>query len=101
MTTPQQPGDNPDRDPPRYPSPPPYEPLAPAPREQGPPTLTIIGAVCAVLALLLCPILFGPAGIVFGYLAHKKGEKFGKWVAVASAVALVLGLIVSLIVYNR
>lgn len=70
-------------------------------RRNDPPTLTIIAFACAAAALLLCPILFGPAGIAFGYLANNKGERYGKWAAIASAVALVLGLALSLVVYNR
>ncbi|WP_054816197.1 hypothetical protein [Nocardia arizonensis] len=80
MTTPSAPGDSPPPD---------------------PPMLTVVAFVCAALALLLCPILFGPAGIVFGLLADRKHEKYGRWAALLSAVGLILGLILSLIVYNR
>ncbi|MET7771558.1 hypothetical protein [Nocardia sp. NPDC005366] len=101
MTTPRQPGDIPDPEPTGYPAPPHHEPFDPAPSTPGPPMLTVIGFICAALALLLCPILFGPAGIVFGYMANNKGEKYGKWAALASAIALILGLVIGLIVYNR
>ncbi|MBH0776077.1 hypothetical protein [Nocardia bovistercoris] len=80
---------------------PPYPGDIPPSRPPDPPTLSIVAFVCAALALLLCPILFGPAGIVFGYLANNKGEKYGKWAALASAVGLILGLALSLAVYNR
>ncbi|MEV0297323.1 hypothetical protein [Nocardia sp. NPDC050710] len=103
MTTPRQPDDSADRDDdrPAYPPPPPIGPSDQVPARSGPPTLSIIGFVCAALALLVCPILFGPAGIVFGYLANNRGERYGKWAALASAIGLIAGLILSLILYNR
>ncbi|TQM30562.1 hypothetical protein [Nocardia bhagyanarayanae] len=70
------------------------------PRKPGTQTMSIIGFVCAVLALFLCPILFGPAGIVFGILGHNKGEPLGRWAAIAAGAALVIGLILSFAVLN-
>ncbi|MGV9819573.1 hypothetical protein [Nocardia xishanensis] len=70
------------------------------PRKPGTQTMSILGFVCAALALVLCPILFGPAGIVFGILGHNKGEPLGRWAAIASGVALVAGLVLSFLVLN-
>lgn len=48
------------------------------------------GTVCGVLALLLCPILLGPAGIVLGAVAVKKGDQKG-WIAVVVSVVGLIG----------
>ncbi|MGW5109213.1 hypothetical protein [Nocardia sp. NPDC004123] len=84
----------------------PYQPYpgganfgAPPPRS-GPQTFSIIGFVCAVIALIFCPPLFGIAGIVLGVIGHSKGEPLGKWAAVASGVALVLGIIIGVAIYG-
>ena len=36
---------------------------------------SIIGLVCAIISLLFIPILFGPAAIILGIIARKKGER--------------------------
>ncbi|MBF6264218.1 hypothetical protein IU443_19160 [Nocardia farcinica] len=69
-------------------------------QHQGPQTMSIVGFVCAAVALFFCPILFGPVGIVLGVIGHGKGERLGKWAAIASAVALVVGLVAGLAFFN-
>lgn len=67
--------------------PPPYT------QRQSAQVLSIIGFVCAAVAVLFIPILFGPAGIVLGIVAHTRGEPLGKWAAVAAGVCTVVGMI--------
>ncbi|QIS15713.1 hypothetical protein [Nocardia arthritidis] len=62
--------------------------------------LSLFGFLCAALALLFCPVLFGPAGIVIGLLAHGKGEWLGKWAALAAALATVLGTVLAFLYWN-
>ncbi|WP_194815841.1 phage holin family protein [Nocardia sp. XZ_19_385] len=72
-----------------------------APQQQsGTQLFSIIGFVCAALALFFCPILFGPAGIILGLVGRNKGESLGKWAAIASAVCLVLGLLFAFFVWG-
>jgi len=75
-------------------SPPPgHPPPYPRPTAQSVPVLSIIGFVCAAIALLIIPILFGLAGIVLGIVGHSRGEALGKWAAITSAIAMILGMV--------
>ncbi|MGH2703949.1 MAG: hypothetical protein ACRDJ4_02285 [Actinomycetota bacterium] len=71
--------------PPAYPPPQPERPTSSA---QG---FLIGSAVCAVVALFLLPIIFGPAGAVLGFIAYSKGDRRGLWLGIASIVATLLG----------
>ncbi|WP_181719394.1 DUF4190 domain-containing protein [Nocardia gipuzkoensis] len=77
-----------------------YEPYATQPKQAGSQVYSIIGFVCAVTALLFCPFLFGPAGIILGIIGHNKGESLGKWAAIAAAVGMVIGFIVGFAVFG-
>ncbi|MFI9410714.1 hypothetical protein [Nocardia gamkensis] len=77
-----------------------YEPYAAPPRQPGSQVYSIVGFVCAVTAVLFCPILFGPAGIILGIVGHNKGESLGKWAAIAAAVGMVIGFIVGFAVFG-
>ncbi|MEC3951894.1 DUF4190 domain-containing protein [Nocardia sp. CDC153] len=81
----------------------PYQPYpggaeygAPPPRS-GSQVFSIIGFVCAGLALLLCPIL-GIVGIVLGVVGNNKGEPLGKWAAIAAGVCMIIGIGIGLAV---
>jgi hypothetical protein len=74
----------------------PYE----TPPRSGSQKLSIIAFVCAAISLLFCPILFGPAGIILGVIGHNKGESLGKWAAIVSGIALVVGLVLSFVVFS-
>ncbi|MFX0575964.1 hypothetical protein [Nocardia nepalensis] len=78
----------------------PYQPYTTPAAPSGTQTLSIIGFVCAGISLLFCPYLFGPAGIVLGIIGHKKGESLGKWAAIASAISLIIGLILIYAVFS-
>jgi hypothetical protein len=78
----------------------PYQPYTTPAAPSGSQTLSIIGFVCAGISLLFCPYLFGPAGIVLGIIGHKKGESLGKWAAIASAISLIIGLILIYAVFS-
>ncbi|MFC9893681.1 hypothetical protein ACFVMC_08300 [Nocardia sp. NPDC127579] len=70
-----------------------------APRQSSMQLFSILGFICAPLAVFLCPILFGPAGIALGLVGRSKGESLGKWAAIAAGIALVLGLFFSYFVW--
>ncbi|MEV6070196.1 hypothetical protein AB0L82_26935 [Nocardia sp. NPDC052001] len=70
------------------------------PQPGGTQIFSIIGFICAGIALLFCPPVFGIAGIVLGVIGNNKGEPLGKWAAVASGVTLVLGVIIGIAIYG-
>ncbi|WP_336206626.1 hypothetical protein [Nonomuraea sp. LPB2021202275-12-8] len=78
---------------------PPYQPPYPQPpKAQSTPVLSIIGFVCAAIALLFIPILFGIAGIVLGIVGHTRGESLGKWAAITAGVTMIVGMVLGYIV---
>ncbi|MER6003577.1 hypothetical protein ACIHFD_54105 [Nonomuraea sp. NPDC051941] len=98
MTSSQDPpqGDDPNT---QWSQPPPY----PQPPYKQPPSnqvLSIIGFVCAVVAVLFIPILFGLAGIVLGIVGHTRGEPLGKWAAVAAGVGMIIGIALGVILVS-
>lgn len=55
----------------------------------------------AALALLFVPIVFGPAGIILGFVGAAKGDKpFGTIVGVVSIVTMIIGMVVGAIVFS-
>lgn len=57
---------------------------------------SVVAFARTAMALLSCPPGFGLAGVVFGLVGHAKGERLGKWAAVAAAFPLVIGSILIL-----
>ena len=74
------------------PIPPPGMPAAP-PANSGN-VLSIIAMVCGAIALLFCPILLGPAGIVCGVVAKKRGESLATIGISVAAAGMVLGFVI-------
>jgi hypothetical protein len=59
------------------------------------PSSLVFGYVAAAMAIWLLPYVFGPVGMVFGAAALGRGDRRGRWVIVAAACGLVLGLVVN------
>jgi hypothetical protein len=49
------------------------------------------------MAIWLLPYVFGPVGMIFGGVALMRGDRRGRWVIVAAAACLVVGLLVNLV----
>jgi membrane-associated protease RseP (regulator of RpoE activity) len=61
--------------------------------------LGYIGIVCAVVSLLILPPVFGLVGIILGVVSKNKGENtLGLTTIILSAVFMVIGMILSLLV---
>jgi hypothetical protein len=87
MTSPYDPGDG-------------RQPLHPQPRTPSTSVLSIIGFVCAVVALLFVPVPFGIAGIVLGIVGHTRGETLGMWAAITSVIAMIVGIVLGILVVS-
>jgi hypothetical protein len=61
---------------------------------------TIVGLVCAIAALVIVPILFGPIGAVFGFIGYAKGDKRGLWVGIGAIAATFLGILIGALVFH-
>lgn len=62
---------------------------------------TVGSFICAAVALLLLPIIFGPIGAVLGFVGYSKGDRAGLWAGIASIVATFLGLVIAAAVMNN
>ena len=62
-------------------------------------TMTIVGFVCAAVALLFAPIVFGPIAIVLGVLAYRRGDRLGVWAAVAGGITMIVGMALGAILF--
>lgn len=68
----------------------PYETPTASPR--GATALVVVSFACALLALIELPLVFGPAGMVTGLIAHVKGHRAGFAGAIVAGVTTVVGM---------
>lgn len=63
-------------------------------------TLSIIGIVCGAIAFVLCPPLFGIAGIVLGSIGLSRQESLGWWAIGVSVAGLVFGMVIGMLLFS-
>ena len=62
---------------------------------------SIIGAVLGVIAIIFLPPFFGIAGAILGGVGYAKGDKpLGLYVAIGALVAMVVGIVLGVLVFN-
>lgn len=58
---------------------------------------SIIGLICGIMGIIILPVIFGPAALILGLIARKKGDKkFGLWVAILGGLDIILAIIIIL-----
>lgn len=60
----------------------------------------VLAFVLAALSLLLVPIILGPAAIILGVVAQRKGDPLATWAIVAGVAGMVGGFIIAAIVFQ-
>jgi hypothetical protein len=89
----------------------------PAPQDAPPPSHTdattprrsvdrgrgysIAGGILGIAAIIVIPILLGPAGIALGYVGHRKGDPHGRTAMIVAGVGMVVGLILGFLVMQQ
>ncbi|TDD31470.1 hypothetical protein E1286_44855 [Nonomuraea terrae] len=59
--------------------------------------LSVVGFVCAVVAVLFQPVVFGLAGVALGVAGHVRGEPLGRWAAIAAGAGMLAGTVLSIL----
>jgi hypothetical protein len=72
----------------------------PVSRRQGN-TLSIVGIVLGIVAIVIAPIIVGVIGIIFAGIAKGKKEPLSTWALIVSIGGTVIGMILGAIVYNN
>lgn len=73
----------------------PFAPIEVSPRFATP--LALAGFLLAIAALVLrLEVITGPLGMVVGLIAHLKGSRLGIPAAIASGVAMVAGMAITM-----
>jgi hypothetical protein len=57
--------------------------------------LALIGIVCCAWTPFILWWAFGPAALVLGFLAYRKGEKRAKWLMLAAVLAMAGGVVMN------
>jgi hypothetical protein len=57
--------------------------------------LALIGIVCCAWTPFILWWAFGPAALVLGALAYRKGEKRAKWLVLAAVLCMIAGIIMN------
>lgn len=62
---------------------------------------TVTGFILAAAAIIVVPIILGPAGAIFGGVGHSKGDSLGKWAIAAGVLGTILGMALGALVLSR
>lgn len=59
-----------------------------------------IGIICGIVAFLIVPIVFGPAGLILGAVGKSKGESRAVIAMVIGGVGMVVGMILGAMMWS-
>ncbi len=71
----------------------------PRPSAAGGRPYVIAGFICAIVAVVLLPIVLGPIAVVLGFLAYRKNDPMGRSVMIAGVVGTLLGVVLGALIF--
>ena len=69
--------------------------VGPATEVKSPTAFIAASLLCAALALLVVPVLLGPAAMLFGYLARRRDASVGATYMLIGGAATMLGIVLA------
>jgi len=74
----------------------------PAPGESRAGLYAKIGIASGIVAIFFVPLIFGPLGIILGYVARKDGEEqLGMYAIIAGIAGLVIGVVLAVVLSGQ
>lgn len=73
----------------------------PAPATNAGRGYSIAGMVLGLGALIVLPILLGPAGIALGYVGHRKGDRLGRTAMIVAGIGMVAGFVIGFVLLQQ
>ena len=62
--------------------------------------LIVASYICAVVALLFCPLVLGIIGMVLGFYAKSQGDERGTLAGIVSLICMIIGMVIGIMVWN-
>ena len=62
--------------------------------------LIVSSYICAVVALLFCPLVLGIIGMVLGFYAKSQGDERGTLAGIVSLICMIIGMVIGIMVWN-
>ena len=63
--------------------------------------LIVASYICAVVALIFCPLVLGIIGMVLGFYAKSQGDERGTLAGIVSLICMIIGMVIGMIVWNN
>ena len=61
--------------------------------------LIVASYICAVVALLFCPLVLGIIGMVLGFYANSQGDSRGVLAGIVSLICMIIGMFLGMMLY--
>jgi membrane associated rhomboid family serine protease len=61
---------------------------------------TIVAIVCAVVAVAILPIIFGPLGIIFAVMGMRRGDPLGRTALIVAVIGMIAGFVLGAVFYT-
>ena len=62
--------------------------------------LIVASYICAVVALIFCPLVLGIIGMVLGFYAKSQGDERGTLAGIVSLICMIIGMFLGMMFYT-